>query len=117
MQAEQIVSQSKKPVLSIVETPQAISGEEALKNIRQMLNDTSRSPAHLYNKVLSVKERTVLCFAAGLTRSDISQSFEELSENSRIELHKAILLIGKMYAVFSDANVLSRMQFINTRNA
>ena len=112
MQAEQIVSQSKKPVLSIVETPQALSGEEALKNIRQMLNDTARSPAHLYNKVLSKKQRTVLCYAAGLTRNDISRSFNELSENSRIEIQKAILLFGKTYEVFSNANVISRMNFI-----
>ncbi len=80
-----------------------------------MLNDNTRSPAHLYNKVLSVKERSVLCFSAGLKRCDINLPFEELSENSRIELHRAILLIGKMYEVFSNANVLSRMQFIASK--
>lgn len=88
---------------------------EGLLKIRAMLNGTIRSPAYLYNKVLTKKQRVVLCYAAGLTRNDISRSFEELSENSRIELQKAILLFGRTYEVFSNANVLSRMEFIASK--
>jgi hypothetical protein len=86
---------------------------EGLKQIRAMLNDTRRSPAHLYNKVLNTKQRTVLCFAAGLTRAEVSSSFQNLSDNARIEIQKSLLLIGQMFEIFRDANALSPNKFLD----
>jgi hypothetical protein len=86
---------------------------EGLKQIKAMLNDTRRSPAHLYNKVLNTKQRTVLCFAAGLTRAEVSSSFQNLSANARIEIQKSLLLIGQMFEVFRDANALSPAKFLD----
>lgn len=99
--------------LQVVETTE--QPPEGLLKIRAMLNSTIRSPAYLYNKVLTKKQRVVLCYTAGLSRLDINRSFEELSETSRIELQKAILLFGRTYEVFSNANVLSRMEFIASK--
>lgn len=110
-----LVEQSNKAQvkLQVVETTE--QPPEGLLKIRAMLNSTIRSPAYLYNKVLTKKQRVVLCYTAGLSRLDVNRSFEELSETSRIELQKAILLFGRTYEVFSNANVLSRMEFIASK--
>ena len=112
-----IVEQTNKAQVKLQVVESNTQPPEGLLKIRAMLSGTIRSPAYLYNKVLTKQQRVVLCYAAGLTRNDISRSFEELSENSRIEIQKAILLFGRTYEVFSNANVLSRMNFIEVEDA
>jgi hypothetical protein len=109
-----VEEQSKNVSLKVIEN-QGFVEPEGLKQIRAMLNDTSRSPANLYNKVLTAEQRKILCFSAGLSRNDISRSFQDLNENARIEIQKALLVLGTIFEVFKDAKALSPANFIDIK--
>jgi hypothetical protein len=79
--------------------------------MRSMLKDKN-NPSYVYNKVLTVSQRKVLCFSAQLSRSDLELSFEQLSSDARMKIQKAIVLLGSLYSAFDDANSLSLKQFV-----
>jgi hypothetical protein len=98
-------------ILTIVEQPRRVGKNQALSEMRSMLKDKN-NPSYVYNKVLTVSQRKVLCFSAQLSRSDLELSFEQLSSDARMKIQKAIVLLGSLYSAFDDAKSLSLKQFV-----
>ena len=96
--------------LTVVEKPR-MSGDQALAKIHQLLGDKRRTPAHIFDAVLNAKQRTVLCFAAGLSRDDLNKSFTELTTDARLSIQKALVMMGAMYSAFSQHQALELKKF------
>jgi len=102
----------KSPVnLTVVEKPRRLSQEQALVEMRGMLKDKN-SPSYVYNKVLSASQRKVLCFTAQLSRADLEKSFEQLSDEARMKIQKALVLLRSLYSAFDDARSLDLKLFV-----
>lgn len=97
--------------LTIVEQPRRISKTQAFNEMRSMFKDKS-NPSYVYNNVLTVSQRKVLCFTAQLSRSDLELTFEQLSSDARMKIQKALVMLGSLYSVFDDASSLSLKQFV-----
>lgn len=103
-------------MLSLVQTPESLQQEnvmcQALIKIREMLNRKKRNPAHIFDNVLNAKQRELLCFSAGLKRTDLTKRFDELSDDERVNIKTAIMLCGNIFSTFNKANALESKKFI-----
>ncbi len=99
-----------KVKLTLISTPK--TGAECLAEIRQMLNNKTRNPAYVFDNKLTSKQREMLMFSAGLTRSDLSKKFSDLNETARINIKNAILLCGNIFSTFNEASALETKKFI-----
>ena len=103
-------------MLSLVQTPESLQQEnimcQALIKIREMLSSKCRNPSHIFDNTLTAKQREMLCFSAGLTRSDLTKTFDELSDDQRMKIKKAIMLCGTIFSTFSNAKALESKKFI-----
>ncbi len=101
--------QAKTPTLELVPVK---SKDQALSEIRNMLNSKLRNPAYIYDKLLSSHERAILCYAAKLSKSDINTPFVQLAEDKKISIKKALLNLSKIFNAFHNANALDTSKFI-----
>ncbi len=104
-------STKKRPSLTAVDlgTTQIPKG---LVLIKIMLGDKRYKPEFIYDSVLNTHQRAVLCYTAGLNRSDISKPFAELTQEQRLDIQKAVLMMDKIYHAFNKVNAISPEKFI-----
>jgi hypothetical protein len=103
---------NKSPTLSVVKTPVSMTAEQALKNMHAMLGDKRHTPEYVFDTVLTTKQREILGFSAGLKRSDLLLSFNDISPEKRLDIRSAVLMLGKLHSVFGDAKALDKKKFV-----
>ena len=81
-------------------------------DLKAMLSTKRFETHHIYDNVLSGQERAALCFAAGLGRGDLNKAFKDFSDNQKLALHKAVLMMQRVYKAFSDAKAISSGKFL-----
>jgi hypothetical protein len=54
----------------------------------------------------------VLCYAAGFGRSDLKKSFYDFSDEQRLAIQKAVLMLDNIYKAFNKVNAISPAKFI-----
>lgn len=103
-------------MLSLVQKPESLAHEsivvQALLSIREMLSSKHRNPAYIFDHVLNEGHRESLCFAAGLKRSDLSKTFNELDEDARVNIKKAVLMFGDIFSAFNERKALETKKFL-----
>ncbi len=87
---------------------------EGLLKMKALLNDKRFQTSHIYDSVLNSKERQLLCFAAGLNKSDLSKAFKEFSDEQKLALHKAVLMMQRIFRAFNEAKAISPAKFLQT---
>lgn len=97
--------------LKIEQQTPAKSGLECLAEIRQKLNANTRNPARIYDGVLTSNQRELLCFAAGLTRTDTTLTFTQLSIEARQAIRKALFNLKSIFDSFNNANAIDTKSF------
>ncbi|TMP88537.1 hypothetical protein CWC05_03650 [Pseudoalteromonas ruthenica] len=102
------ITQNPVPSLEAIEGSHTPQG---LREIRALLGDERHTPKHVYTQVLSERERTILCFAAGLKRTDIDKPFSQLSYEQRDALRKAVLELDEIVKAFTSANAMAPAKF------
>ena len=108
---------STAPTLKLISSQiNSKAGQKCLAEIRAKLNSKTRNPAYIYNKILNTRQRKTLCFTAGLTRTDLQTPFEQLSDDSRLAIQKAILLCGHLFDTFNQAQALDAKQYIGDKS-
>ena len=107
----QVVSRKEKPSLTSVDL-----GTDALPKglvtIKLLFGNKRYTPHFVYDSVLNAHQRAVLCYAAGLSRSDCSKSFCDLSSEQKLGLQKAVLMLDNIYKAFNKVNAISPAKFI-----
>lgn len=110
------LEQNTTPTLKLISNQvSSTAGQKCLAEIREKLSSKTRNPAYIYNKTLTVKQRKILCFSAGLTRTDLQTPFEQLNEEARLAIQKAILLCGHLFETFNQAQALEAKQYIKCK--
>lgn len=101
----------QKPSLKAVDlgTTQMPKG---LVLIKTMLGDKRYKPSFIYDSVLNPHQRAVLCYTAGLGRSDLSKAFCDFTDEQRLAIQKAVLMMDKIYHAFNKVNAISPAKFI-----
>lgn len=107
----QVVSRKEKPSLTSVDL-----GTDALPKglvtIKLLFGNKRYTPHFVYDSVLNQHQRAVLCYAAGLSRSDCSKVFNEFSDEQKLRLQKAVLMLDTIYKAFNKVNAISPGKFI-----
>jgi hypothetical protein len=85
---------------------------QGLLKMKAMLSDKRFQTSHVYDSVLSSQERTVLCFSAGLGRGDAAKSFKEFNDDQKLSLHKAVLMMQRIFHAFNDVQAISPAKFL-----
>lgn len=108
----QVVSiEEKDPAATLVLVDNQPLPQGFLK-MKAMLGTKRYETSHVYDSVLSSQERAALCFAAGLGRADCSKVFKEFSDDQKISLHKAVLMMQRVFKAFSDVKAISPAKFL-----
>lgn len=107
----QVVSIKEKPSLTAVDL-----GTDALPKglvtIKLMFGNKRYTPHFIYDSVLNAHQRAVLCYAAGLSRSDTTKAFNDFSDEQKLGLQKSVLLLDSIYKAFNKVNAISPAKFI-----
>jgi hypothetical protein len=85
---------------------------QGLIKMKAMLNDKRFETSHVYDCVLSTQERMVLCFSAGLGRGDSAKSFKEFNDDQKLLIHKAVLMMQRVFKAFNDVQAISPAKFL-----
>lgn len=88
---------------------------KGLAEIKALMSDTKRTPGYVFNAVLTVQQRKIVCFAAGLKQRHVEMSFYKFNIQERNAVHKALLALQSIVAAFDDANVLMPEKFERTQ--
>lgn len=111
--AENQTQLNEVSMLSLVQDPETLSQEQALLRMRQIVNSPNKKAGHIYNSMLNTSQREVVCHAAGLTREDVKKAFEELTEDARIAIKRALIMLGQMVDYFRNAHAMSDKHFLD----
>ncbi len=91
-------------------------GTEALPKglvaIKALFGNKRYTPHFIYDSVLNSHQRAVLCYAAGLNRSDTNKVFNEFSDEQKLKLQKSVLMLDSIYKAFNKVNAISPSKFI-----
>lgn len=110
------IEPSTAPTLKLISNQvNSTAGQKCIAEIRAKLSSKTRNPAYIYNKILNTRQRKTLCFTAGLTRTDLQTPFEQLSDESRLAIQKAILLCGHLFDTFNQAQALDAKQYVKCK--
>ncbi|ENN98989.1 MULTISPECIES: hypothetical protein [Pseudoalteromonas] len=90
---------------------------KGLAEIKALMSSERHTPEHVYTKVLSEQERTIVCFAAGLKRHDLEKGFANFNADTRLKIHKAILQLQELVKAFVDANAMAPAKFLQNAPA
>lgn len=85
---------------------------QGLLDIRKMFGDAKHMPGYVYAN-LNDKERTALCFAAGLKRTDIDKSWHEFTADQRQTLRGAFMLLSGIVDAFKQANATDPKKWLD----
>ena len=85
---------------------------KGLVAIKALFGNKRYTPHFIYDSVLNVHQRAVLCYAAGLNRSDCRKVFNEFSDEQKLGLQKAVLMLDAIYKAFNKVNAISPAKFI-----
>ena len=85
---------------------------KGLAEIKALMGSERHMPEYVYNKVLSEKERTLVCFAADLKRHHLESGFADFDAETRLKIHKAILQMEQLVKAFTDANAMAPAKFV-----
>ncbi|ATC93483.1 hypothetical protein [Pseudoalteromonas tunicata] len=99
---------AQKPALNVVGKPTP----KGLVEIKAMLNEARHSADHVMTNVLNERERTIVYFAAGLSRDDMNKGFKQLDAEKRLKVQKAVLMLDEIALAFKRANAVAPAKFI-----
>ncbi len=102
-------TETKTPTLTALTNQKPIP--QGLKDIKAMLGDERHTPEYVYSKVLTEQERTIVCFTAGLKKSDVDKAFSRLTFDERDKIRKAILQLSEIVKAFTSANAMAPAKF------
>ena len=101
-----------KPKTNVVELLGTTEMPKGLMAIKALLGNAKLKASFVYNKVLNHHQRAVLCYTAKLNRSALSKSFQELSDEERLSIQKAVLELNRIYKEFNEVNAISPKLFL-----
>jgi len=101
----------KKPSLTVVDLG-TTALPKGLVTIKALFGNKRYTPHFIYDSVLNSHQRAVLCYAAGLNRSDTSKVFNEFSDEQRLKLQKSVLMLDTIYKAFNKMNAISPAKFM-----
>jgi len=105
-------NQAQKPKLTVVDRIGTTDIPKGLIAIKALLGNKRFKPHFIYDSVLNAHQRAVLCYTAGLSKSDISKSFYGLTDEQRLGIQKAVLQLDKIYKAFNKVNAISPKLFL-----
>ncbi|WP_350603829.1 hypothetical protein [Pseudoalteromonas sp. SMN1298-MNA-CIBAN-0114] len=85
---------------------------KGLAEIKVLMGTDRHTPEHVYNRVLTNNERTIICFTAGIQPMQQKDNFRDYSGEVRIKIHKAILQLQALVKAFTDANAMAPAKFV-----
>ncbi|MBD1582779.1 hypothetical protein [Pseudoalteromonas sp. S16_S37] len=80
---------------------------KGLLEIRQMRGKPKNTPEYVWNNLLSIKERSLLCYVAKLGRFDSDKNWCDFTIDEAHELRNALMFINGTVLSFIDANALT----------
>lgn len=88
---------------------------KGLAEIRALRSSTKRTPAYIFDAVLTEQQRAIVCFSAGLKPDCLNLSFCKFNVQERKGVHRALIQLQGLLAAFTDANVLMPEKFERTQ--
>ncbi|MDO6426200.1 hypothetical protein Q4489_04210 [Thalassotalea sp. 1_MG-2023] len=104
-----VIEQSKSNVVELLGTTDMPKGLVAIK---ALLGNARLKASFVYNRVLNHHQRAVLCYTAKLNRSALDKTFQELNNDERLAIQKAVLQLDKIYNAFNKVNAISPKLFL-----
>jgi len=105
-------NQAQKPKLTVVDKIGTTDTPKGLIAIKALLGNKRFKPQFIYDSVLNEHQRAVLCYTANLSRSDLSKTFNEFTDEQKLNIQKAVLMLDKIYKAFNKVNAISPKLFL-----
>lgn len=104
--------QPEKTQLRVVDVKPTPKG---LTEIRGLFNSDRHTAEYVYTH-LSKPQQVIVCYSAGLSKSDLERSYHQFECDKRLKIHQAILQLQEIVTAFVDANALTPSRFLQKRD-
>ncbi|MEZ7277196.1 hypothetical protein [Pseudoalteromonas sp. 68 DY56-GL68] len=84
---------------------------KGLAEIRARRGNAKRTPAYVFDVVLTEKQRAIVCFSAGLKPDRLNTGFYKFNVQERKAVHRALIQLQELLTAFTNANVLMPEKF------
>ncbi len=105
-------NKAQKPTLTVVDRIGTTELPKGLIAIKALLGSKRYKPQFIFDSVLNEHQRAILCYAAKLSRRDLTKTFNEFTGEQKLSIQKAVLQLDKIYHAFSNVNAISPKLFL-----